>query len=82
MDKILEKLWNEAPLVGLCLFIIYAGYRRWWVWGYQLTAADNAFKEMRAERDEFKAMIWKYGNATKSAVDTASTIADVLKAGQ
>lgn len=53
---------SGASLGLILLLIIYGGYKRYWVWGYQL-------EEMRSDRDEWKNMALRGTNLTERAAN-------------
>jgi hypothetical protein len=79
-DTVIDSLWNDAPLVAVLAFILLGGYRRWWVWGYQLTDAKEALDAMTAERDKWVQLAWKSADSTRTAVNTTEKVIDVLRA--
>ncbi len=82
MDTIIQKLWEEAPLIGFLAFILVAGYKKWWVWGYQLTEAQAALLVMKAERDKFFDLAWRGMESSRTAVMATEKAVDVLKSAQ
>lgn len=56
----IQKL-SGAGLAGVCVLIIYGGYKRYWVWGYQL-------EEMRVDRDEWKELALRNTQFAERAV--------------
>ncbi len=79
LDAIIQKLWEDAPLVGLLGFIIFAGYKRWWVWGYQLHEKDTQLIAMKAERDEWKDVAFRGVHSTAVAVKTTERAVEAMK---
>lgn len=80
MESLVQKLYDQAPLVGFLAFILYAGYKRWWVWGYQLNDANLAIAAMKAERDEWKDVAIKGAHSTAVAVKTTERAVEAMKA--
>lgn len=64
-------LWTyirDGGLPFLLAFIIFAGYKGWWVWGRQLQDVEH-------ERDEWKALALKTTGLGEKALDVAQTTA-------
>lgn len=51
-------LLRDLGFAGCLIFILWGGYRRWWVWGYQLTELDTVWKERYNELKQREAE-WK-----------------------
>ena len=66
-------LVRDITLAGGLVFILWGGYRKWWVWGYQLSDAreDAAAERKRAdEREkELKAEIKEWKETTMRNID-------------
>lgn len=48
---------RDAGLIGLFIVAMIGGWKRWWVWGWQLEECCAREKLMREERDEYRRMI-------------------------
>lgn len=66
--ELVQVLRDGGMLAGL-LLILVGGFRRWWVWGYQLV-------EMQRERDEWKGLFLRSMKVAETAVSVARTTKD------
>lgn len=71
LTEALIKAVQQSPLIATLVFIIIGGYKRWWVWGYQL-------KEMTADRDEWKGRALQERGLAARAVEATSKAVDKL----
>lgn len=76
---------SEAGVIGLLAFVIVAGMRQWWVWGWQyrelitrisaLEVANDKEKELlRKERNEWRDIALENLNLTTRTVSVAERI--------
>lgn len=56
---------KDITLVGSLVFILLGGYRKWWVWGYQLTDEKTAHAKTEARLNEWIAIAWSITRATE-----------------
>lgn len=63
MTELLElaDVISRGGLVVVAILILVGGFKRWWVWGYQL-------EEMKSERDEYKGMLFRALNVAANAL--------------
>lgn len=47
MDEILSLLLGPTGTLVICLFIIFSGWKRWWVFGHQYTEEKEEKKMWR-----------------------------------
>lgn len=78
-QEIFSKLWGQSPLVALLVLILVGGYKKWWVWGYQLAEAQKALAEMKAERDKVWEVTWHAFENSRRAVTATEKVVDALK---
>lgn len=45
---------NKASILVVLIFIIYSGYKKWWVFGWQYKEMVQAFLEMREEKNAWR----------------------------
>lgn len=57
---------KDAGLVGMLFLILYGSYKEIWVWG-------RLYREMKADRDQWKHQALKNTNLAERAVDLATT---------
>ena len=48
---------RDAGLIGLFIVAMIGGWRKWWVWGWQLDECCARERSLRDERDEWKRMV-------------------------
>lgn len=65
---------DKISLLAALFFILYGGWRRWWVWGYQLVDAQESLREMKQERDEWRRLAFESSASTAEAVQAASQV--------
>jgi len=55
------QLLRETGLLGMLIAILIGGWKRWWIFGWQHTAAVERYEKelemLRAERDQWKRMV-------------------------
>jgi hypothetical protein len=61
--EITALLWQQGPLVILLGLILLAGYKRVWVWGYQLTTTEERCSKLEA-------IVFRQLNISDKAVGT------------
>jgi hypothetical protein len=76
--KIIEWL-RDAGMIGVLVFIMYGGYKRWWVWGYQAEELRTQLADMRRERDAWQA---KAMEGADKSVQLAQRAVDLLSTPQ
>lgn len=62
-------LWSylrDGGTLFLLALVIFAGYKEWWVWGWQ-------HRELKLERDEWKTLALKTTGLGEKALDVAQT---------
>lgn len=47
MNEFVTILSGPFGVIVLCVFIGVAGFRKWWVWGYQLKEAERREEEWK-----------------------------------
>lgn len=73
---------KDVALSTLLLIVLYGGFKKWWVFGYQLTQAEAREMKCQAEyekrlegaqlrEDEWKQVALNGGYLAKQAVDLA-----------
>jgi hypothetical protein len=65
---------EQVTIISLLLFIGIAGFKRYWVWGYQLAEAQLATEEAKEEADEWKGIALEQWRTTGKAVAVAETV--------
>lgn len=64
--------FSRAGLYTLLLFILFASWKRWWVWGYQLAEAEArcAAVALAASKreEEWKSIALQYAGVTRDSV--------------
>jgi hypothetical protein len=72
--KLIEGL-KALGTVGMLVFIIYGGYKRWWVWGYQLTDLDARYQRelesSHVRESEWREIALSAGRASSIVLDAA-----------
>lgn len=63
MDELLKYLLGPLGLTFALLFIIYAGYKEWWVWG-------PTHRKTVAEKEEWKAAALRGATITEWVIQT------------
>lgn len=53
-----------AGLTGALVFFLYGGYKKWWVWGYQL-------EDCKVELESWKDLALRNSNLASAAVKLA-----------
>ena len=78
MDDIAVKLiegLKALGTVGMLVFIIYGGYKRWWVWGYQLLDLDERYRRELAACEvreaQWREIAMSSGRSATLMLDTA-----------
>lgn len=67
---------SRAGVVFLLVFIIYGGFKKWWVFGYQM-------EECERREQEWKAIAMKSTHTAESAVSAGETLVKhVAKEGE
>lgn len=64
MDHLVEQLLGPAGLLVFLLFVLFAGWRRWWVYG-------SALDEMTKDRDEWKRLALRGTRVVEKTLDVA-----------
>lgn len=73
MDEIskITQLLNAGGLIAGLVFVLIGGYRRWWVWGYQLTDMTAERDKERENSAEWKILFLRTIRVTETAVTVA-----------
>lgn len=67
--------------VAALVFFVYAGYKRWIVWGYQLDEANARCERVEAECREYREVARDALVSTRRSLDVA-TVATQAKEGK
>lgn len=62
----LMSFLQGAGLTGALVFFLYGGYKRWWVWGYQLEKCEK-------ELEDWKDLALRNSNIASQAVSLVDT---------
>lgn len=67
-----DALISQGGVIALCLFILWAGHRRHWVWG-------RDYEDMRSERDNWRTLALEAIGVAHAGADAATTVAAELQ---
>lgn len=59
MDPLIKEIFDHAnsiSIIFVLFFIIYSGYKRWWVWGWIHSDVVKRLVQAEADRDEWRIM--------------------------
>lgn len=56
---------SDAGVIGLLVFVLVGGAKKWWVWGW-------SYEELVKDRDEWKELALSGTNLAERAVDLAA----------
>lgn len=74
------ELLGKSPALILAALFIYGGWKRWWVWGYQLADAERAMEKCEAEAERWREVAYTGRNTLKDSVAVSEKAVDALKA--
>ena len=60
---------NTAGVVGLLALIVFGGYRKWWVFGWQYKESQERTERIEAERDGWRDIALHGTNLAEQTVD-------------
>lgn len=61
--------------LGAAILFVIAGYKRWVVWGYQLTDQQAVSERLQKERDTWQDLCLKNIDATHTAIEHCRQLA-------
>src|SRR6266478_410519 len=61
-----QEVWRQSPAMALLIAIIATGFFQYWVWG-------STYKEMKADRDEYRTLALESTGLLEKRVLPAST---------
>lgn len=64
MDEILSLLLGPLGTLVLALFILFSGFKRWWVFGWH-------YRETKEEKNEWKAIAMRSTSIGEKVAETA-----------
>lgn len=65
----LLKYISQIGVLGLLGFIIYGGYKKWWVFGWQYRDAESRTLKVEEERDGWREIALHGTNLAEQTVD-------------
>jgi hypothetical protein len=68
----LLRVANSVSVVALVLLILYAGYKRWWVWGWTFDAETK-------RGEQWRTMALNSTSTTESAIDSAANLLNIVQ---
>ena len=74
MDPVIRDLIDHArdiTVAGLLGFVLYGGWRRWWVWGWAYKDVLERLATLERDRDEWKFMAMTGTRTAHTAVSLA-----------
>ena len=63
------KYVNTAGVIGLLTVIIFGGYKKWWVFGWQYKESEERNKKTETERDGWRDIALHGTNLAEQTVD-------------
>lgn len=69
----LATLIRDGGWLVVLMIILWAGHKRYWVWGYQLDEAERRAQQWQTRADTWQDLAWKGTHAAEQAVDLMST---------
>lgn len=58
---------NKASILVFVLFILYGGYKKWWVFGYQMRECELRIEKMEEEKDAWRETALQSSNVATQA---------------
>ncbi len=75
----LEKL-SGASLPLIAVLVLYAGWKKYWVWGYQLEdlrmEKERELENERRDKNEWKSLVFQTKQLTDRSVSALSKVVD------
>lgn len=63
------KYISQAGVLGLLVVILFGGYRKWWVFGWQYKDAETRTSRAEKERDDWRDLALHGTNLAEQTVD-------------